>query len=190
MISRLIGEVHDFDDDSAIINVGGVGYEVLCSTATRDALQALDSVELYIHTHVREDIFQLFGFFERNEKRLFLSLLKVNGIGPRSALNMLSASTWQKIIHLIESGDVKGLSMLPKIGKKTAEQIVLTLKGKLVFADQPHLEKSTSRREIVSALVHLGFKVNDVEKVVDRLDPKADVERGVRESLALLVQEI
>lgn len=190
MIAWLHGHPVNLGDDHVVLNVQGVGYELHCSQLTLDHVRERSDVHLHVYTHVREDVLQLFGFADVREKTLFLNLIKVNGVGPKSALAILSASTWPKIVELIENGDVKGLSSLPKIGKKTAEQIVLTLKGKLVFAeaarspDQP----MPVREEIVSALLHLGFKLADIEAVVDRLEAGVDVEQGVRVSLTQLSQ--
>lgn len=187
MISWLKGDVLQCEDENVTINVQGVGYQVLCTMATVDELRTRVTTELFIHTHVREDALQLFGFLNQQEKALFLSLNKVNGIGPRSALHILGAASFNKIVELIEAGDAKGLSGLPKIGKKTAEQIVLTLKGHLVFAQTSMAPAHrTAYEQIVSALVNLGFKVNDVERVVQTLEPNVEVEKGVRDSLARL----
>ena len=187
MIAWLKGEVLQCEEECVTLNVQGVGYQVLCTAATIDELRTRPTTELFIHTHVREDAFQLFGFLTAEERTLFLSLIKVNGIGPRSALHILGAATFGRIVDLIEAGDAKGLSGLPKIGKKTAEQIVLTLKGQLVFArSSPVLSPRTNHEQIISALVNLGFKLVDVERVVQSLDPKAEIEQGVRESLSRL----
>ncbi len=190
MIAWLRGEPCQFEDDGLVLNVQGVGYHVLCSKSTLESLQGLAKTDLYIYTHVREDALVLFGFLDLNEKSLFLNLIKVNGIGPRSALNILSATTWQNVIDLIGRGDVRGLSALPKIGKKTAEQIILTLQGQLTLIQDSVGKPKTvqSRDQILSALLNLGFRLNDIEPVVNRMDPQIDVEQGVREGLAILAQ--
>ncbi len=130
MIARLQGQVVEVSPESAIIDVAGVGYEVTCSVNTLFDWQAGQSVVVYTYTHVREDILQLFGFSTTREKEMFTTLLKVNGIGPKMAINILSGANVDQILMMVESEDVKGLSKLPKVGKKTAEQMVLTLKGK------------------------------------------------------------
>ncbi len=135
---------------------------------------------------MREDALQLFGFNSLNERMLFTSLLKVNGIGPKSAMNILGAAPFSNIQSWIELGDTKALSHLPKVGKKTAEQVVLTLQGKLVRVDDASPMKSTHRQEIVSALVHLGFRLIDVEKVVEQMPPDVDFQNGVRQGLSAL----
>ena len=187
MIGYLRGQVLNIDTDSAVILAGGVGYEVDCTPATLASLAPNQDLDLFIYTQVREDAIQLYGFRSSTEKQLFTSLIKVNGIGPRSALAILGAGGVDQIVDLINRGDAKGLSSLPKVGKKTAEQIVLTLKGKLVQVEEVLRPQGlTSRSAIVSALVHLGFRLNDVEKVVERMSPDIELEVGVREGLAAL----
>ncbi len=184
MIGYLSGAVRHCGSESLILSAGGVGYEVHCTPRTLTSVG--DEIELWIYTQVREDALQLFGFLTLQEKELFLSLIKVNGIGPKSALQILAASTVQQIVDLINHGDAKGLSQLPKVGKKTAEQIVLTLKGKLVSAESHTATVPTHRQEVISALVHLGFRLVDVEKALEKMGSPKDVESGVREGLSML----
>lgn len=135
MIGYLKGKIIEVTSDSALIDVNGVGYEVLASSSNLAEMQnSLGTIELWIHTHVREDALVLFGFSNKLEREMFHSLLKVNGIGPKLAINALSGATPDQIIEMIELEDVKALSKLPKVGKKTAEQMILTLKGKLVIS--------------------------------------------------------
>ena len=192
MIGYLKGRLVEVTAETAIIDVGGVGYEILASGNTLSDMQNLVSKELiiWIHTHVREDAFQLFGFIAKEEKNLFLSLLKVNGVGPKMALSILSGGRVQQIHDMIESSDAKALSGLPKVGKKTAEQIILTLKGKLVLLEKaenaPKKKVSSPHPEISSALMNLGFKPLAVEQFVSSLPKDAEVEEGVRKGLAAL----
>lgn len=186
MIGYLQGRPLRFGADHMILLVQGVGYELHCSTQTLQALEGRNFVELWVHTHVREDALQLFGFASEVEKSLFLSLLKVNGIGPKSALNALSGAPTENIVQWIEDSNVSALTKLPKVGKKSAEQIVLTLQGKLV-RDSSGLgagSKFVARPQIVSALVNLGFRLSDVEKVVDQMPPETGLEAGLLQGLA------
>lgn len=173
--------------DSLVLDIRGVGYELTCSSTSISAVSGKEVVQLWVHTHVREDQISLFGFFSPSEKKLFLSLIKVNGIGPKMAIQVLSAAPFDKILKMIDDGDVKSLVALPKIGKKKAEQIVLTLKGQLVFADNSSPGSSfVARADIVSALVNLGFRLTDVEKTVDQMPKETDLQAGVRQGLAAL----
>ncbi len=187
MIAYLQGSVLTQDEENIVLNVRGVGYELCCSAQTLASLQGLAMAQLWVYTHVREDALQLFGFATRAEKNLFLSLIKVNGIGPKGAMKILSGAPLGALVQMIENSDAKGLSGLPKVGKKTAEQIILALKGKLVLTDDQKMQSHFSARgDIVSALVNLGFKMQDVDKVVERMDPATDFESGIKQGLAQL----
>ena len=195
MIGSLKGRTVETSLETAIVDVGGVGYEVNCSTGTLAALELGEEARLWVHTHVREDAISLFGFATPVEKRLFLSLLKVTGVGPKLALKILSAASLDQLLDMIETGNVKALSGLPKVGKKTAEQLVLSLRGKLVTLDEaakpssppkPARGFSGPRADVASALLNLGFRPQDVERVVEGLADDVDVEAGVRVSLRAL----
>ncbi|MES2770221.1 MAG: Holliday junction branch migration protein RuvA [Bdellovibrionota bacterium] len=190
MIAYLKGTTIHLDLETAILDVQGVGYEVLCSTNTLDRLSLGSAAHLFIHTHVREDAFVLYGFATSNEKEMFHSLIKVNGVGPKLAVKILSGTSLDHFIEMIEDEDVAGLSKIPKVGKKTAEQLVLSLKGKLkiiedVGSSSKRSVKGTSK-EILSALVNLGFKESDVQKVVQELPNDTTFEEGVRKGLSSL----
>ena len=197
MIGSLRGKVIETDEETMIIDVNGVGYELTCSLNTLSSLAGRDDVRVSVYTQMREDSLTLFGFSSSLEKRMFLTLLKVNGVGPKLAIKILSGGTLEHITAMIENGDVRGLSSLPKVGKKTAEQLILTLKGKLVM--EPEIAKPKkgqpavltpkfdgARADILSALVNLGFRLPDAEKVVGDMDQEIDVQAGVRKGLAAL----
>jgi len=206
VIAQLKGFILEVTPDGAILDVNGVGYELTCSLNTLAELQAdlmsgagatakpSKPVQVYTYTHVREDVLQLFGFSSKTEKQLFTTLLKVNGIGPKMAINILSGGSVDQILMMIESEDVKALSKLPKVGKKTAEQMVLTLKGKLVIheAESPKKSLSASKqlsgphKDIHSALVNLGFRPQDVDTVVSQLPKEVDLQEGIRQGLSAL----
>lgn len=185
MIGYLQGRPLRFTQDSMLLLVAGVGYDLSCSAQSLMDLDGKNFVEVWVHTHVREDALQLFGFSTELERGLFLSLLKVNGIGPKSALNIVSGAPTRQIVQWIEDANTAALSKLPKIGKKSAEQIVLTLQGKLVRSGgEAMAQRFVARPQIVSALVNLGFRLGDVEKVVDQMSPDTDLEMGLRQGLA------
>ncbi len=188
MIGYLRGKIIEVQMDSAIVDVAGVGYEILASSNTLSDLSALLGKELivWIHTHVREDALQLFGFHDKAEKNLFLSLLKVNGVGPKMALSILSGARLSEVQNMIEAGNAKGLSGLPKVGKKTAEQIILTLKGKLVSASDAPLFQNPTQTQITSALLNLGYKSQLVDQFVSTLPKDISIEDGVRKALQTL----
>ncbi len=169
MIATLTGRVFSKSFDRAVVDVGGVGYEVILST---DSLARMpdrgEDVFFYVHTNVREDAITLFGFLEEQEKELFLILKTVSGIGPKLALAMLSGLRVGDICQAISSGDVKRLTTLPGVGKKTAERICVDLKDKvahLVSGAVLHQDGGTvvatvagsAAADAVSALVNLGY---------------------------------
>ena len=194
MISLLRGTVGEFSLDTMSFMCGPVGYEVHISRGTQEILRENPKSEylIYVSTIVREDAFLLFGFLSSEEKNFFLSLLKVNGVGPKMAMNILSGGTLTHLYRMIESEDVKGLSSLPKVGKKTAEQIILTLKGKLVIERDTRTLTSNQARpqgvksDIGSALINLGFRGVDVDSAIQHLPEGVSIEEGVRLCLTKL----
>jgi Holliday junction DNA helicase RuvA len=188
MIGYLRGKIIEVLGDAALIDVQGVGYEVLASSNTLGDFTTLlgKDIIVWIHTHVREDALTLFGFHDKEEKNLFLSLLKVNGVGPKMALSILSGGRPAQIQEMIEAGNAKALSGLPKVGKKTAEQIILTLKGKLVSIDEGSKAKSESLTQITSALLNLGYKSQLVDQFVSTLPMTITVEEGVKKGFQTL----
>jgi holliday junction DNA helicase RuvA len=184
MIAYLRGIIHEVDTNTLIVDVSGVGYEVQASKNTIEDMVPGAESALWIHTHVREDAMLLFGFSSKVEKHLFESLIKVNGIGPKLAVQVLSGATLDHIINLIENQDAKGLCQLPKVGKKTAEQMILTLRGKLVV--EPSQKKTGKTSELQSALTHLGFKSTDVDSMIVAIDSNLEFEDQLRQALSLL----
>ncbi len=193
MIARLTGNCETLSEDQVILDIQGVGYELYCSQNSIMDFEFKEGlVVAYVFTHVREDCFQLFGFSTISEKKLFLNLIKVNGVGPKMALGILSATSTQDLFNAIERQDVKFLSNLPKIGKKKAEQIILTLRGQLVLheKDSEILSVQSNKKDITSALSHLGFSPIDVEQVVSRMPNDIDVQNGIREGLSQLGAQV
>ena len=197
MIGFLEGQVFDVSGEVFILNVNGVGYEILASAQTLNDVQVLlgQNMKVWIYNHVREDAFHLFGFLTKPEKEFFMQLLKVNGVGPKSALSVMSGAPLSQIQDWIEASDAKALSSLPKVGKKTAEQIILTLQGKLVRIEPvngktkgPKLTET--HRQISSALVNLGFKSQNVDQFVLTLNATTTIEEGVREGLRRLTGQL
>ncbi len=194
MIGFLDGTVFDVSTDGFILSVNGVGYDISASSQTLSDVQVLlgQSMKVWIYSHVREDAFQLFGFLTRPEKEFFIQLLKVNGVGPKSALAVMSGARLAQIQDWIEASDAKALSTLPKVGKKTAEQIILTLQGKLVRVEAktkgPRFTET--HRQISSALTNLGFKNQTVDQFVATLAQTVSIEDGVREGLKKLTGQL
>jgi holliday junction DNA helicase RuvA len=169
MIGYLTGNVHAVSEKDMILLAGGVGYKILAPLPVLLAYPAGTPLSLHIHTHVREDQLSLYGFEKESELELFQRLINVSGIGPKSALAMLSVHSPASVAEAVENGEAGILSHTPGIGKKTAEKIILELKGKL-----SHLlgaAKSDSFFEARLALEALGYSPKEVHDVLQKLNP-------------------
>jgi holliday junction DNA helicase RuvA len=190
MIGFLHGRVAGRTGDGCFIDVGGVGYRLICSTRTLSALPAEDEpVKLFTHTHVREDALALFGFQSEAEQRIFELLIGVSGVGPKVALAVCSAFSPEDLRRALVTDDVPAISSVPGIGKKTAQRIVLDLKEKMSL---PDLEIVGAGPETVSrarsALENLGYSAGEVRAALNELTVTDDdrVEDVVRNALKAL----
>jgi len=171
MIAHLRGRLLSKSPNQAVIEAGGVGYDVTISIPTfSDLPNAGAEVALHVHTHVREDALALFGFLRAEEKRLFEKLISVSGIGPKLAITILSGMSAEFMVAAIRSNDVAQLTKIPGIGKKTAERMVLELRDKLdAFGATPSMPKASPVEEdVLSALVNLGYQRPAAEKAVSK----------------------
>lgn len=174
MIALLKGIIHSKNDTEIILDVNGVGYQVLLAKNTLDQLpEPTQELTLHIYTHVREDAFVLYGFFTKEEKDIFIKLLKVNGIGPKLALSILSGVGPQDFVNAVYDQDLKRLNAIPGVGKKTAERIIIDLKDKLLGfkSSQPiFLSKKANKTfdDAESALLNLGYNKLHVERVLSK----------------------
>ncbi len=171
MIGMLRGTLALKSPESLLVDVNGVGYQVLVSLNSFYRLPELgQSVRLVIHTHVREDALQLFGFLDPGERDLFLLLLGVAGIGPKLALGILSGLPADDLQEALDAGDLPRLVSIPGVGKKTAERLVLELRDKVrVLKARGGAAARTASGpadEAVSALVNLGYRRPDAERAV------------------------
>ena len=188
MIAFLKGHVIEKGLDHIILNVQGVGYEVNASSKTLDKLSNKGLIELFIYTHVRDDTLKLFGFLDKLEKTIFLALIGISGIGPKLALALLSAvPSLKALVEMIEEEDIKGLTRLPRVGKKSAQQIVLTLKGQLKsgFSDLNE-EKSKIKKSLSQTLTNLGFRTGEIQLALDHVKTEDNMEKGLKEALTYL----
>ena len=177
MIGWLSGSIRRISPDRATIDVGGVGYEVFVPAQAISQLGGLGSkVELFIHTHVREDAIHLYGFSTLSDRELFEHLIGVTGIGAKTALSILSSISGDALIQAIQRKDVGLLQRTPGIGKKTAERMVLELTDKLRGFEISRggivhrLQPGTPEEEVVSALLNLGYRRNEAEAAVSRIE--------------------
>jgi len=171
MIAHLRGNLLVKHPNQAIIETGGVGYDVTISVPTFSDLPAIGvEVSLHIHTHVREDQIALYGFFRAAEKQLFEKLLTVSGIGPKLAITILSGMAADEMIGAIRGNDVARLTRIPGIGRKTAERMVLELRDKLPAHPSDHEEVippiTPVEEDVLSALLNLGYQRGPAEKAL------------------------
>ena len=178
MIVKLAGKLLDKQAPCALIDVNGVGYEINVSLMTFVELPSVGSdVEMHTHLVVREDSHTLYGFLTVHERSLFKDLIKVNGVGPKMALGMLSGMTVDEFARAILNRDVSSLVKLPGVGKKTAERLVIEMKDAidgvgLSGASENTITKSDIRLEAESGLLSLGYKAQDITKILNNLDYK------------------
>ncbi|EKU52557.1 MULTISPECIES: Holliday junction branch migration protein RuvA [Acinetobacter] len=178
MIGCLIGEVFALEAPTVLLNVNGVGYEIDTPLSTFCQLQKGQKVTLWTHLVVREDAQQLYGFSDAQEKTIFRTLLKVNGVGPKMALGILSTLSVELLIHTIEHDDVNTLIKVPGVGKKTAERLMIELRDRFkalahpaggssnAAATQIQFMSNSPVAEAEAALQSLGYKPAEAQKAV------------------------
>lgn len=194
MIAYLKGQLTEKQPTRIVVEAGGVGYEVFIPLSSYDALPSPGtSVQILTHHYVREEIQALYGFASEEERRLFVRMLRVSGIGPRLALGVLSGMTPRELTRAVAERDIKRLSSISGIGKKTAERLVVELRDKITDAEILAAGGSESSpddarlRDAALALASLGYNPADARKMVmavaPRLEPKHTVEDVVRLTL-------
>ena len=173
MIAHLRGKLIFKQPGQAILEAAGVGYDVTISVPTFTALPSVgQEAALHIHTQVSEDQIALFGFLDREEKRLFERLITVGGVGPKLAVKMLSGLSAERTVQAIRGQDHAQLTRIPGVGKKLAERLVVELKDKLDdFAVAPSVARSVAGAavdDVLSALVNLGYQHAAAEKAIEQ----------------------
>jgi Holliday junction DNA helicase RuvA len=188
MIAGLHGRLESLGSDWAIINVGGIGFQVYMPTSTLSLLGAIgEEVKLHTHLHLREDNATLYGFATADELRFFQTLLGVSGLGPKLALAMLSAMSVDKLTMAIATGSVDLLTIIPGIGKKVADRLVLELKDKIAagWVTTPAAQLAEANTDVLAALTSLGYSVAEATRAVATLPPSSDLTLEERLKLAL-----
>ena len=206
MIAHLSGTLLSKQPNSVILDVGGVGYEVNIPVSTfYDLEEEGSSVKLRIYTHVREDTLQLFGFKTIRERELFLKVISVSGIGPSLGIKLLSGMSADEMIASIRTNNLAKLTLIPGIGRKTAERLVMELRDKVATLSSTETEEERGKREtgpqvstedsmradVLSALLNLGYQRSSAEKAVNAaVDEGGDisVELILRRSLRKLAK--
>jgi Holliday junction DNA helicase RuvA len=190
VIAHLSGTILAKQVQRLIVDVGGVGYDVHVPLSTFYAVGEPGAlVELHIHTHVREDALQLYGFATPLEQTLFLRLISVNGIGPKAALAVLSGIEPQDLVRAIRQGDIGRLTTIPGVGKKTAERLVVELRDRLsALATEPAAADGGAddvRSDVLSALANLGYQRAAAEKATEKV-----LARSTSREFEVLLREV
>ena len=207
MIAHLSGTLLSKQPNSVILDVAGVGYEVTIPVSTfYDLEDAGSNVQLRIYTHVREDALQLYGFKTARERELFLRLISVSGIGPRLGITLLSGMSADEMIASIRTNNLARLTLIPGVGRKTAERLVMELRDKVASLSSAELEEElgaktetgapvltedSMRGDVLSALLNLGYQRNAAEKALKQAageGTEMSVQKLLRRSLQLLAK--
>lgn len=200
MIAYIKGKLTYIQDDAVIVDVGGIGYEIICGNPYTFQSSLNENVFVYTYHHVREDTQSLYGFKTEDEKYLFTKLISVSGIGPKSGIAILGSVDVSEFVAAVEREDEKYLTQFPGVGKKTARQIILDLKGKLSGllsistqldeVDSTEKKSTTSLNEAQEALVALGYSEQEIRSIIPVLRKDADgtTDEIIRKALALLMK--
>lgn len=169
MIAFLKGDIVEINFDYILVDVNGVGYQVYVG---RPSDFTYGRNLIYTYYQVKDDGVALYGFKTKQEQTLFLKLIDVSGIGPKTACGILGATTTNSLISAIELGNIAFLKKLPSVGPKAAQQIILDLKGKLIFDNSPSKtnKKSDTYSDVYDALRQFGFKVSEIDNVIDKVE--------------------
>lgn len=165
-----------------IIDVTGVGYEVMVTTKVSATFSISDKIQLWIHEHIREDAHDLYGFASRADLKLFKKLISVSGIGPKTGLNIMTLGTNAEIEQKIEQSDIGWLSSVPGIGRKIAQKVILELKGKLVD------KNSEINSDLASALISMGYSREATRTVLSSIGVDGTVEERLKKALKELAR--
>lgn len=198
MIAHLSGTLLSKQPNSVIVDVGGVGYELIIPVSTFYELEDVGTnTQLRVYTHVREEALQLYGFKTARERELFLQIISVTGIGPKIAITLLSGMNANEIIASIRTNNLARLTSIPGVGRKTAERLVVELRDKITALSSPALEEEFAaeggqgpgsspdamRDDALSALLNLGYQKTSAEKAI-----KAAIDEGGDLSVELILR--
>lgn len=186
MIGHLEGRLQLVDPGTVLISAGGVGYLVSITLRAFQQLSGRDEAALWIRTRLKDDAIELYGFPDPSELDAFDRLIGVAGVGPRTALAVLSGLNTAELAEAIQDSDVARLQKTPGVGKKTAQRIVLELKGQL---DEVTVGAGDQRADAVSALVNLGYPLREARRAVDAV-PSDESDQAITELLRLALQRL
>jgi Holliday junction DNA helicase RuvA len=179
MISHITGTIVEHFDRGVILENNGIGYEIF----TTSAPSVGDNCTLYIHEVIKDDTHDLYGFMTKKERLLFTLLIGVSGVGPKTALNMLSLYDAETLGSMIRQSDTRGVSLTPGIGKKTAERLVIELKDKMALFTQ---ETSKEQTDLYEALLSLGYKDHIIKEIIPHIDTTLSLQQQIGSALRQL----
>ena len=190
MISFIKGKNIEISPTKLIVDVNGVGYEILISLRTYSKIKKIDKVNIFTHLNVKEDSHTLYGFYNKKERKTFLDLISISGVGPSTAIVVLSSLSASELKKAIIESDVNKIKSVKGIGLKTAERIILELKDKISKQDIEDIKfvqsfDNTIRNEALSALSSLGISKNVVERHIDSI-----LEKNINITLEELIREV
>lgn len=187
MIHSIEGKLKDMGLNYVVVDVGGIGYRVFIPL-NQDSLPKIgEKISLYTHLHAPEGSMDLYGFFEEQDLNLFESLISVSGVGPKSAMSVLSVASADKLSAAIARGEPDLLQRSSGVGRKTAERIIVELKDKVMAQDEGSVRLVESDQDVYEALLSLGYKKRKAEEVIREIDPEiTDVRERLREALKLI----
>ena len=192
MIGRITGTLLGIEQQTALVDVGGVGYEIECPISTLCELPTVgETVTLLTYFVVREDAQLLFGFLTHHDRESFRILIKISGVGPKLAIGVLSGLSGEELAAAVECDDVATLTRLPCVGKKTAERLLVELRGRMTSKGHTQsLVGSSPIEEAVLGLIALGYKETEARKAINALpkDPEATPETLIRSSLKQMLR--
>src|SRR3990167_11292585 len=185
MIGSIKGKIIFKKEKFIILDVSGVGYKINVSTDTLSKTQKQDKeVFFFIHTHVREDALDLYGFLDYSELEFFEMLISVSGIGPKGALTILGVTSIETLRKAIGTGDISYLTKISGIGKKTAEKIVIELRDKI--GEEKEGSSLQGELDAMEALKSLGYSQSEVREALKKIAPDLDTNKKIREALKVL----
>jgi Holliday junction DNA helicase RuvA len=192
MIGRITGTLLGIEHQTALVDVGGVGYEIECPISTLCELPPVgQTVTLLTHFVVREDAQLLYGFLTHDDRESFRILIKISGVGPKLAIGVLSGLSGDELAAAVERDDVATLTRLPGVGKKTAERLLVELRGRMTSTGRTQSSNADSPvEEAVLGLIALGYKEAEARKAINALpkDPEATPESLIRSSLKQMLR--
>lgn len=189
MIGRIHGTLLDKSPPQILVDCAGVGYEIDVPMSTLYGLPAVgEKVALLTHLIVREDAHQLFGFASAAEREAFRALIRISGVGARIALAVLSGLSVNELAQAITAQDAARLTRVPGIGKKTAERVLLEMRGKLGADLGRPAGAAAGHADVLQALLALGYSEREASAVVSKLPAEAGVDEGIRQALKLLAK--